>query len=320
MVREIEQIQSSTDESSSNPIYFRCYSLSPKQRQKSGLEFVHGESLSSIVGAKTHKLLDQKIRLLLKNAKKLLEVDCGTGEVTRPLEHYTEGITFTHLREGNYQIDGSRRVLIFDLETISQIAASQITQEWLHIALAIFLLHEVTHISQRLGNYENVQLMKKVTKYKGRERVGELDLKNDFLAVHTLSLLLTLHSKKTYNRRIYIEWFYEIWYKVCRPMLDIFPPSGREDKQQRVFGHLLMSNLIRDAHISNYPLEFDGELWPVWNESLDWLSIYSDGEPLISGNPVDPNGMNLCLSHIRSGEYDVAAEEISKIWRQLPRR
>ncbi|HEY9861307.1 MAG TPA: hypothetical protein V6D16_17540, partial [Candidatus Obscuribacterales bacterium] len=260
-----------------------------------------------------------KVRQILKHSRKLSEIDPQTEEITKPLDHYSNGIIFEPLGDDGHLPNDSHRTISLNSKAIIQLT-EKVPKQWLPISLLVFLCHEASHISQRVKYREDVQRMKGVGKDIGEKRMGELDLRSDFLAAHTLSLFFMLHDRKTYNRREYVKWFYEMWHKVCKAMLDAFPANPREDKQQRVFGYLLMSNLISDAYISNYPLEFEAELWPVWGDSLDWLSIYSSGNPLLSGSPVNPNLMEQILNNISTGEYDVAAAKIRKLWRQLPRR
>ena len=78
--------------------------------------------------------------------------------------------------------------------------------------------------------------------------------------------------------------------------------------------------MIDRSYLGNYPLEFNAEMWPVWNESLTSLSIYSDGEPLLPGSSVNPELMNQILCNISMGCYDKAYSHIGELWRQLPRR
>jgi hypothetical protein len=304
MAQGVEQVNSQPSEAIpvANPVFFRSYS---RRDSKAGGELVNR--------------LNAKVRQILKHAHKLAEIDPQTEEITKPLDHYSNGIIFEALEDDGHLPNDSNRTIILNSKAITQLT-KKVPKQWLHISLLVFLCHEASHISQRVKYREDVQRMKGVGKDIGEKRMGELDLRSDFLAAHMLSLFFMLHDRKTYNRREYVKWFYEMWHKVCKAMLDAFPASQREDKQQRVFGYLLMSNLISDAYISNYPLEFEAELWPVWGDSLDWLSIYSSGNPLLSGSPVNPNLMEQILNNISTGEYDFAAAEIRELWRQLPRR
>jgi len=317
MVRELEQVRQIS--SVSIPVFFRTHTRSGEE--------VLSQKQYSFLEDKVCGTLVEKIYLLRKYAPDLSKIDPCTEKITNPLKHYTNGIIFEHLEGGSLHVDNGDCTLSLNLEVVVKMAEtvpkqfpSDAPQQWLRMACLVFLLHETSHISQKLMKHEDVQRMKKVDMNVGRERMGELDLRSDFLAVHTLSLLQTFHEEKTYNHRKYIRWFYEIWCGICRTMLEVFPSNRRKDKQQRIFGYLLMSKLIRDAHLSNYPLEFNGELWPVWNDSLEWLSIYSQCEPLISGCTVDSVLMMRILEDISIGNYDNALPKLDELWRCLPRR
>jgi hypothetical protein len=317
MVRELEQVRLKNSEAI--PVFFRTYACSG--------EAVVSKELCSLLTEKVSRTLGEKLYLLREYAPKLSKIDLHTEKITKPLEHYENGIIFEHLESGSLRANGADRTLSLSLEIVIKMAGiipkrfpSDSPQQWLRMACLVFLLHEISHIAQKLVKYEDVQRMKEVDIGIGRERLGELDLRSDYLVVHTLSLFLMFHEEKAYNHRKYIRWFYNLWCGVCRSMLDVFPSNKRKDKQQRVFGYLLMSKLISDAHLSNYPLEFNGELWPVWNTSLDGLSIYSQGEPFVSGCKVDSAIMVQILEGISTGSYDNVLPEIDRLWRCLPRR
>jgi hypothetical protein len=263
--------------------------------------------------------LNGKVDQLLQYSRELANVDPITEEVTRPLEIYSNGIVFESMGEAGLKANDYNRTISLNMECVACLA-QKIPKEWLHIALLVFLCHEASHIAQKIKDHQDVQRIKAVGREFGQKRMGELDLRSDFLATHTLSLFLTLRNRGTYNRKEYIRWFHQIWCYLCRAMLDAFPCSAREDKQQRVFGYLLMANLISDSYESNYPLEFEGELWPEWSASLDWLSIFSNSNPLIPGHSINPETMGQVLASISEGEYDVAAARIRELWRKIPRR
>lgn len=302
MVRDLEQVRPTSQfpetTPSDNPVFYRFYSR-------------HNSKVDDKVLSK----LNTNVRKIVKCASKLSKIDVQTEEVTKPLVHYSNGIIFEALGEAGHKPNDWNLTISLNLEVIERLI-EQIPKQLLDKALLVFLCHEASHISQNLKHYEDVQQMKSVDPDSAKKRMGELDLRSDFLAAHTLSCFF---SKSVYNDA-YIEEFYNIWTKVCRVMLDAFPCSDEEHKQQRIFGYLLMFNLIRDAHISDYALEFKAELWPQWSSSRNQLSIYSNGRPLISGAPVSPIVLEQVLINISRGEYDVAATGIEELWRQLPRR
>jgi hypothetical protein len=304
---------------SSEPALFRDCKATNSKNCELWFEIVNREVLSSAVGEKVCRLVEQKLYLLQKYSRKLAQIDERVKNITKSFEDFPQGIEFEELNDRGFVPNDKNQRLIFNISTISCIA-QKVPREWLHMAILVFLFHEVSHISQKVKFHEDVQRIKAVDRDYGRNRLMELDLSSDFLAVHTLSLLLTLHDKKEYNRKVYIEWFYKTWRKVCGQMLDVFSVGKRQDKQRRVFGALLMSNLIRDAYVSNYPLEFEAELIPKWSANLDKLSIYSEGCPLIANSCVDPRLMSQAIDYISTGEFDAAASFIAKIWRTLPRR
>lgn len=302
MVRDLERVRLTNQlpetAPSANPVFCRFYSR-------------HNSKVDDKVLSK----LNSNVRKIVQRAPKLSRIDIRTEEVTKPLVHYSNGIIFEPTGKAGHQADDQNLTISLNSEVIEHLV-EQIPKELLDKALLVFLCHEASHISQNLKRYEDVQRMKDVDLNLGRKRMGELDLRSDFLAAHTLSCFF---SKSIYNSA-YIEEFYNIWTKVGRAMLDAFPCSRREDKQQRVFGYLLMSNLISDAYVNDRPLEFNAELWPVWKPSLDWLSIYSNGKPFVAGSPIEPTLMEQVLTNISTGKYDAAAAGVRELWCYLPRR
>jgi len=281
---------------------------------------VQPEPIQKHIGERVYKLLNQKIHLLQKYEPKLLQIDSRITRITRPLEDASNGITFLSLGNSGFQVNDSDRMICFNLDVAMKLTKT-VSSEWLHIALMLFMLHEISHISQGIKHHEDVKKLKEVNEDIGRERMGELDLRSDFLSIRSLSLLLMLHEEKVYKENKYIQWFYKISRHVSRQMLDVFPAGDRKDKQQRVFGCLLMSNLIRDAYTKpNVPLEFNAELWPVWSNDLDKISLYSDGEPWLPGCSIDPNLMKKILRDISERNYDKASSGIDELWSHLSRR
>jgi len=300
----------------SSPVFFRVHKCQPATSK----HIVQSEPIQKHVGERVYRLLNQKVYLLLKYESKLSRIDSRITRITRPLEEASNGITFISLGDSGFKVNDSDRMICFNLDIAMKLTQT-VSSEWLHLALMLFILHEISHISQGIKHHEDVKKLKEVNKDIGRERMGELDLRSDFLSIRSLSLLLMLHEEKVYKENKYIEWLYKISRNVSRKMLDVFPAGDRKDKQQRIFGWLLMSNLIRDAYtLPNVPLEFNAELWPVWSDALDKISLYSNGEPWLPGCSIDPNLMNKILRDISEGRYDEASSGIDKLWRHLSRR
>lgn len=271
--------------------------------------------------SETLQTLNAKVQSLIRMAPRLSKIDICIEEITAPLAHYSKEVILEPLgREGpSFRTNDANRTISLNRGTVLDLAKT-VPKVYLVDALLIFLCHEVAHIAQGLKNYEDVQRFKRTSETLGRERVGELDLRSDFLAVHTLSLHSTLKQVGENNPQEYVKWFHKLWNRICIEMLNAFPAEQRIDKQQRVFGFLLMSNLTRDAHLKHCPLEFNREMWPVWNESLDCLSISSCGKIILPGSPVEPQLMKRIIQSISKRRYEVAAEGINQLWSSIPRR
>ncbi|NJO79929.1 MAG: hypothetical protein HC827_16390 [Cyanobacteria bacterium RM1_2_2] len=298
-----------------NPVFFRTYSnqeISSVSRSTANPE--HKQRQEAAVEALMQPV-NAKVQDLLRLSRTLSNTDPRTENITVPLAHYQGGIILESLgREGpSFRADDVNRTISLNRETAINLVR-MVPKEWRVYALLVFLFHDVAHSPQGLKHHEDVRRLKITHESFGQERMGELDLRNDFLAVHTISLYGTLKECKAYNHRNYIARFYLIWNEVCGSMLDAFPPAQRKDKQQRVFGFLLMSNLINDAHLEKRPLEFEGEMWPVWDESLSHLSILSNGHILHPGSPVDSQLMAQIIGLISANQYREAAFGIKQVW------
>lgn len=268
--------------------------------------------------------LNQKVKQLLQRAEALELIDPITAKVLRPLQQYRGLILFKSFGTDGPSLKANdfNKTIFLNLDAVNLIKGC-VDKDEVCFALMLFLCHEVSHISQGLKDYKDVQGMKKVDEESARDRMGELDLRSDFWAAHTLSLFYSLHQNfETYDQTKYIRWLHKIWCEICPKMLNAFPNSDRTDKQQRIFGFLLMSILIKRTYIRNNcrTLEFKSELWPCWSKDLEYLSIYSNGEPFIPpGSSVDKQLMLEILQLISSNNYDAAEAAIENLWKQVPK-
>lgn len=299
-----------TDLTTTNPVLAESH----PQYSNQSVAVISNDSL-----CKLNDRLNSKVRQIQRCAYKLSQIDHRTEDITRPLEYYFCGVVFEPLGDKSLKVNDPNRTLSLNVEVITCLTHT-VPKKLIHEAILVFLCHEVSHISQRLGSYEDVQRMKEVDLEAGRQRMREFDLRSDFLAVHTLSLFYNIKQYGVYNTEGYIHWLHHLWNKACREMLGVFPIDRRKDKLQRVFGYLLMSNLIADAHLGHYPLEFRAELCPDWSSQLDILSICSNGYPLVPSSKVDPELMQKILDDISTGSYDSASSGIRDIYKHLPRR
>lgn len=80
-----------------------------------------------------------------------------------------------------------------------------------------------------------------------------------------------------------------------------------------------MSNPTRDAHMKHYPLEFKGEIKPVWNKFWDCLSISSCGKIILSGSLVEPRLMKRIVQSISKKRYEATVVDIGLLWSTIPR-
>lgn len=249
-----------------NPVFFRTCS---KQEARDSASRpaqnnpVYKQSQEAVVEVLMQSV-NAKVQDCLRLSKILSKTDPRTESITEPLAHYRRGIVLESLgREGpSFRVDEVNRTIGLNRETVVELAKA-VPKDLRVWAVLVFLLHEVAHDRQGFKHHKDVRRLKNTHESFGQELLGELDLRNDFLAVHTISLYGTLRQCGVNNRQKYVTWFYTIWDQVCGTMPNAFPARQRKDKQQRVFGFLLMSNLIRDAHLEKRPLEFEGEMWPV---------------------------------------------------------
>jgi hypothetical protein len=258
---------------------------------------------------------------IVQIAPSLVRIDESTRMITQPLQAYPH-LALGDTGNASMVVDDGKRTIIFSEKIVNSIKKTwglkSSQSKYLDTANAIFILHEVCHISQGLTSHSDVQGIKRINLENGREQMAELDLQADFLAVHVLSLLQTKIQNGEKNDKIYIRYFYENWCVVCRTMLGYPPPKSRKDKLQRYFGYLLMAYLISKAYLENRPIPFNGELFPQWDKNFKWLTIKSNGYPYCSGVSVKPVLMKQIMNNICSGNYNAAQAEIAQIWRQLP--
>lgn len=284
---------------------------------------LHGENcISSSASCDPYlDFLNSEIRDLLHYASRLANIDACTENITKPLRRYPRGIVFEDLGDRSHNPNRPDGTFSINSRVVDRFRQTISTKEIICFALLIYVFHEAAHSSQGLKDYEDVQRMKKVEQSIGRGRLGELDLRSDFWAARTLSLFMMLKYYGEYNDNRYIENFRHIWCEICGAMLKAFPVGDRKDKQQRVFGYLLMAKLTADAY-EKPPLRFCAELWPEWSPDLKWLSIYSNSYPSIHGEEVDSDVMTQVLTSITNGDFDKASHGIAKIWSQItkPRR
>jgi hypothetical protein len=191
-------------------------------------------------------------------------------------------------------------------------------------ALTIYFLHEITHSSQGIPSHEDVQAMKSVNRTSGNRLLLEFDLRSDYLAANTLSMIETLmqNSSFNYNRKIHSDELYQMWCVVRRGMMYAFPRNRdsklRKTQVRRIFGHLLMSHILKQKYYHKVPFLLDGELLPDWSSGSDKLSIASNQQPWIIGARVDPISMRKIERLIQSSCFDDAEAEIAVLWRGLP--
>jgi len=299
----------------SNPVYYRSFVRETKPKRTTRM-LVQFDCSAEEVDKRVHQAIEKTLHKLLKYREQLSKIDNRLERVIRPLEDYSNGITFKKMRDEGFQVQESERRIAFNQEVVNHLAErvpKELDFEELPIALLMFILHEIIHVSQGMKHFDDVQCMKKVGK-DGLARLGELDLRSDFLAAKTLALVEVWHSKRGYNPSEYVSAFFKIWCRTGQKILRLFPAKDREHKQRRVFGYLLMSNQARKAFCRGAStLNFDAEMWPVWSESSDWLSIYSNGEPVIPGCSVDPEIMKQILMEIKEEKYNDAMGSVDKL-------
>lgn len=271
-------------------------------------------------------VLATEIYQLRKYASQLRRIDPRTESITRQFSAYPNGVIFEPLpvQEGNIRANDVDGTLSFNLETIVKLGDAvrgcpntAPHQTWMRLACTVFVFHEASHLSQGLGKYRDIKRIKNVDT--ASIRLGELDLRSDFIAAKTLSLLNILQSDEPNSQQEYIAWLHRIWCILGKALLQAFPAGKKRVKQQRVFGYLLMASIIHDAFSSDRALEFKAELWPEWNDSFTHLTIWSDGNLNIS-RAVDSDLLRRILDEISAGDYGAAFSDVRSLYGSLPRR
>jgi hypothetical protein len=300
-----------------------------------GTTGVSEELLAELLAEET--LYEQALYILSNNildlksyAENLLSLDYHTKDVIHPLVNHCSEIVLEQLDDAGISPEFDAHRISLNLNTVVELAKYALKQrklpptQWLGDALSIFLFHEISHHSQGLTHHRDVQAMKSVNLQNANHRMAEFDLRSDYIAAHTLSCLKTIQKNSTYNEEIYYKYLYQTWCVVGRGMLEAFPvKNGRKIKigtLRRIFGYLLMANLISDAHNTcDLPFKLKGELFPEWKTSCDKLSIWSNGKVYIKGQPVDSRIMKRVVKALLRRDYDGAAKDIRQIWQSLPR-
>jgi hypothetical protein len=255
---------------------------------------------------------------------RFVKVDPQLEYVVRPLMDIKE-IKIVDLQDRGILVD--RHIASLNLDVIlklSEFASSQDemeVSEWLSIAMTIYFLHEMVHSSQGIPRHEDVQAMKSVNQTSGRRMMVEFDLRSDYLAAHTLSILETFRQNEFYTIPGYEKNMYLIWCKVCRGMLQAFhkPISSRKDKLRRIFGYLLTAHVLCESYKGISPIALKGELLPEWSQNKDKITITSNHRPYVLGQSVCHISMKKILRLILRGDYDAAQDSIALLWKTLPK-
>ncbi len=244
--------------------------------------------------------------------------------IIKSILQYGSEITIKPLGEKGIILQ--RKASYINLEVILKLAEFALescdlnVERWFGMAMTIYFLHEISHDSQGFAKYENVKAVKSINQNFGRSTFVELDLRSDYLAARTLSVLETFRVCGPYNDKIYRDHLYLIWCKVCRGMLETFSRKGnsRKDKIRRIFGYLLMSHCIQDSY-RGVPFSLTGELVPNWNTTWTEFSVKTNDFFLIPGVKVEKRIMRKIHRLISNGEYDLAQESIVELWRSIPK-
>jgi hypothetical protein len=302
--------------------------LLPIDLSVEGLDAVQSAEIEQLCQNSTIALAIQhfsaNVAYLKAYQARLTALDERIEGVIRPILDMT-GIVIRDLDECGMAIN--LRTISLNLNVFCKLAAFSLHQtdiipdEWLGMALTVYFLHEINHSSQGIARYEDVKAVKSVNQTSGKRLILELDLRSDYLAAHTLSVLMTLRKSPSYNIKIYEDSFYFVWCKVCRGMLETFSirKTSRKDKVRRIFGYFLMAHVLRESYQHNSPIKLNGELLPDWDSKMTKLSIQSNRQPWIHGAPVDSTIMRKIHRLIWNEDYDQAENEISRIWRTLPK-
>jgi len=123
MAQGVEQVDSQPSEaiSAANPVFFRSYS-----RRDSKTE---DESLNR---------LNAKVRQILKHSRRLSEIDPQTEEITKPLDHYSNGIIFEPLGDDGHLPNDSHRTISLNSKAVIQLT-EKVPKQWLPISLSFLM-------------------------------------------------------------------------------------------------------------------------------------------------------------------------------------
>ncbi|HMI19770.1 MAG TPA: hypothetical protein VK533_09515 [Sphingomonas sp.] len=183
-------------------------------------------------------------------------------------------------------------------------------------ALMDYVLHELRHQSQGVGDYGDFKLAKSIA---GRRFMAEMDVQADRDAAFAFSMLYT-HGN---SRAEFLECFREALFLSSAYYFRIFPPTpSRLDKQERVAAVMLMSArlaVIRDFNelVERPDLPLDSPLIAKISTAQSTLAIFQ-GQPNVRLlGAANDAAVGLLVRQLDRSQFDDALETSISLADQL---
>lgn len=208
------------------------------------------------------------------------------------------------------------QVVLDDLRSRSGLASEEFP-EFLERVFMDYVLHELRHRTQGVGEYSTIQQLKSLA---GRVTVAEVDLFADRDAAFAYAAIFASGP----GRAEFLESFREALFLSSAYFYKVFPVSAaRPDKIARAIGVLLMAARLAGmdplADVKENPkLPLDTPLYVKLATSHKELAIFQ-GEPSVRllGVANDTDGVGALVSDVKQGRFDAALTRAIRIAKKL---
>jgi hypothetical protein len=184
------------------------------------------------------------------------------------------------------------------------------------MAVALFLLHEVVHISQAIPEYSDVQTLKRTA---GASYLAELDLIADIESARAYAAVESI--PEGLGEAAYVEWFAASIFFMISFCFPVFGFRGKRAKVSRALG-LALSFLLAQAHSDNEVLalrcrpRFDWPMFPVIaadGKSILIKSLRTGGQVIAIHSVVNPTALRELLKVLDSGRADLVLAHAKRV-------